>query len=544
MTSEARTTEFPADWRDPADAELTWFRDPMHFPAPATPLMAAFMREGLEPGIEQACAELVSPLRTLRHTSFRGWVYNSPVPAVPPEEMGARIERHMAVMGAHMDGLGDRWRTEYLPAVVRLTEEIDRLRFSDGAAAAMDALERLISANVEIWRIHFLVVFPKLAAGERFSAIYTGITGTTDEMEPYRCLQGIPNKSLETDHALWLLAQEARAEPAVAAALSAGSPADALDALDRIPAGRAWRERFEAFLAEYGDRAQLLELSSPTWAEEPSFALENLRRYLDGSAPDPEGQRERLRAEAAELTAAARARIDDPALTAAFDHALEAAAAAWPLEEDHAFYIDQRSLAGATRRAFLRLGTALAGDGRLAAPDDVWFLGLDDLREGIAGVDLTGRVRDARRRHAEDSLLEAPPFLGRPPDPHAPQDPGLAKFFGKPGPPEMEGSVLRGAAGSRGRVEGVARVVRTVEELHRVRPGEILVCRSTTPPWTPVFASIAALVTDTGGVLAHGAIVAREYAIPAVMGTKIGTQVIRDGQTITVDGDTGEVLIG
>ena len=104
--------------------------------------------------------------------------------------------------------------------------------------------------------------------------------------------------------------------------------------------------------------------------------------------------------------------------------------------------------------------------------------------------------------------------------------------------------MLRGSAGSRGRVEGVARVVRSVDELHRVQPGEILVCRSTTPPWTPVFGSIAALVTDTGGVLAHGAIVAREYAIPAVMGTKVGTQMIADGQTITVDGDAGEVLIG
>ncbi len=107
----------------------------------------------------------------------------------------------------------------------------------------------------------------------------------------------------------------------------------------------------------------------------------------------------------------------------------------------------------------------------------------------------------------------------------------------------MDGAVLRGSAGSRGRVEGVARVVRSVDELHLVQPGEILVCRSTTPPWTPVFASIAGLVTDTGGVLAHASIVAREYAIPAVMGTKIGTRVIADGQRITVDGDAGEVII-
>jgi pyruvate,water dikinase len=86
-------------------------------------------------------------------------------------------------------------------------------------------------------------------------------------------------------------------------------------------------------------------------------------------------------------------------------------------------------------------------------------------------------------------------------------------------------------------------VVASVDELGEVLPGEVLVCRSTTPPWTAVFASIAALVTDTGGVLAHGAIVAREYGIPAVMGTKIGTRMIRTGQRVVVDGDAGEVRI-
>ncbi len=541
MTSSAAT--FPVEWRQPADAELSWFRDAMHFPAPVTPLTAAFLLECVEPGVAAACATLASPLRTLRHSSFRGWIYNSPVPAGPPEEMEALVAAHMPVMGDHMDNLRRRWETEYLPTILRLTDEIDALDLTGDAASASAALERLVAINREIWQIHFQIVFPKLAAGERLSGIYTEVTGTADEMEPYRCLQGIPNKSIETDRALWELAQQARALPGVAAVLAAGSPGEALAELDRDPEGRAWKERFEAFLGEYGRRAQAMDLSAPTWQEEPSFAVENLRRYLAADAADPEGQRERLRAEADALAAAARDRIADPGTREAFDAILEVARQAWPLEEDHAFYIDQRSLAGATRLACLRIAARLVGEGRLGALEDVWFCSFDDLRDGLAGQDLSDRARDARRRYAEDSLLEAPPVIGVPPDPSAPADPALVKFFGRPGPPEVEGPVLRGSAGSRGRVEGVARVVRTLDELHRVQPGEILVCRSTTPPWTPVFASIAGLVTDTGGVLAHGAIVAREYAIPAVMGTKVGTRIIQDGQRITVDGDAGEVLI-
>lgn len=544
MNVSSQAPDFPVTWRDPADAALTWFRDAMHFPAPVTPLTGAFLRECLEPGVAGACEVLHSPLATLRHTAYGGWVFNAPVPAAPPEGMEARVAEHIPVMTGHMDDLRRRWDEEYRPRIVELTEEIDALDFSGDAASAQAALDRLISANVEIWRIHFLIVFPKLAAGERFSAIYTQAVGASAaEMDPYRCLQGLPNKSLEADRALWRLAQDARATPNVAQALLAGSPADGLEALDRSPEGRDWQERFAAFLDAYGQRAQAMDLSAPTWAEEPSFAVETVRRFLMADAGDPEGQRERLLAESEALVAAARSRIDDPGLRAAFDGALESARSAWPLEEDHAFYIDQRSLAGATRRAFQRLAVALAGQGRLPSVDDVWFLDFDGLRAGVAGEDLAPRVHDARHAFAEASLLDPPPFIGAPPDPDAPVDPGLVKFFGRPGPPEVDEDVLRGSAGSRGRAEGIARVVRSVDELHRLQPGEILVCRSTTPPWTPAFASIAALVTDTGGVLAHGAIVAREYAIPAVMGTKIGTRVIQDGQRITVNGDSGTVLL-
>ena len=544
MTAHSQAPEFPITWRDPADAEHTWFRDAMHFPAPVTPLTGAFLRECLEPGVAAACETLHSPLATLRHHSYGGWVFNCPVPAVAPQDMESRIAEHIPVMTAHMDDLRRRWDEEYQPRIVGAHRRVDALDFSGDAASAQAALDRLIAVNIEIWRIHFSIVFPKLGAGERFSGIYTQAVGAeAREMDPYRCLQGIPNKSLETDRALWQLAQDARADPGVAEALLGGAAGGALDALEGSAEGRAWRERFEDFLEVYGQRAQAMDLSAPTWAEDPSFPVETVRRYLTADASDPEGQREHLLAESETLIAAARKSIADPGLLAAFDGALEVARAAWPLEEDHAFYIDQRSLAGATRRAFLRLGVALAGQARLPDVEDVWFLELDDLRAGIAGEDLAERVRDARRAFAESSLLEAPPFIGVPPDPDAPVDPGLVKFFGTPGPPQMDEGVLRGSAGSRGRAEGIARVVRSVDELHRLQPGEILVCRLTTPPWTPAFASIAALVTDTGGVLAHGAIVAREYAIPAVMGTKIGTRVIQDGQRITVDGDSGTVLL-
>ena len=445
MNTHVSATDFPVVWPEPADAGLTWFRDAMHFPAPLTPLTSSFLRECLEPGVAAACATLVSPLRTLRHSSFNGWVYNSPVLAVAPEDIEERLKQHLPVMGDHMDNLRRRWETEYLPAVRRLTDEIDSLEFGGEADAALDAFAQLIEIDVDIWRIHFLIVFPKLAAGERFSGIYVQATGSTDEMEPYRCMQGEPNKSLEADRALWDLAREAQAAPAVAAVLAAGSPADALDALDHSPEGRAWRERFATFLDEYGHRAQAMDLSAPTWVEEPSFAVENLRRYLAVDAADPEGQRERLRAEAEALVRGARERITDPGLLGAFDHAYEVALAAWPLEEDHAFYIDQRSLAGATRRAFLRIATTLAGRGRIADPGDIWYLDFDAVRDGLAGED----VSLARPRGPAASRRRQP--ARRPAVPGGPAGPR------RPGRPRPH-QVLRQARPARDRRPGAARI--------------------------------------------------------------------------------------
>jgi len=98
-------------------------------------------------------------------------------------------------------------------------------------------------------------------------------------------------------------------------------------------------------------------------------------------------------------------------------------------------------------------------------------------------------------------------------------------------------------AGSPGTARGVARVIRSLGDAERLHEGEVLVTETTAPPWTPLFARAAAIVTDAGGMLSHCAVVAREYRIPAVVGTKIGTVAIRDGQLVEVDGTNGIVRL-
>ena len=108
---------------------------------------------------------------------------------------------------------------------------------------------------------------------------------------------------------------------------------------------------------------------------------------------------------------------------------------------------------------------------------------------------------------------------------------------------EPAGAVLRGFAVSPGRVTAPASVIRSPADFSQMEPGTILVCSTTTPAWTPLFSQARGLVTDIGGILAHGSIVAREYGIPAVLGTGIATTRVKSGQTILVDGNAGTVTL-
>jgi phosphoenolpyruvate synthase/pyruvate phosphate dikinase len=142
--------------------------------------------------------------------------------------------------------------------------------------------------------------------------------------------------------------------------------------------------------------------------------------------------------------------------------------------------------------------------------------------------------------------ITPPPALGSMPPGPPPESAMtrlMVKFSGAPVAPSENPSEVRGSAGSAGKVVGVARVVSSLDDAARIQPGEILVAQTTAPPWTPLFASVAAVVTDSGGMLSHCAVVAREYAIPAVVGTGTATKAIADGQTIEVDGDEGVVRI-
>jgi phosphohistidine swiveling domain-containing protein len=216
-----------------------------------------------------------------------------------------------------------------------------------------------------------------------------------------------------------------------------------------------------------------------------------------------------------------------------------------PLEETHAYSIDYPGLE-ATREALIGFGRRLVAEGRIDDPEDVFMLRREEVRAAVAdswGAPLQELVDERRRELEQARRSTPPPFLGPPPDPRASVPAMVAKFYGVPGKARQEGDVLHGTAASSGTARGTARVVRSLDDFGRVQAGDILVCTTTTPAWTPLFGSIAGLVTDTGGILSHAAVVAREYGLPAVVGAAVATTIVPDGVQVEVNGAAGTLTL-
>jgi pyruvate,water dikinase len=285
-----------------------------------------------------------------------------------------------------------------------------------------------------------------------------------------------------------------------------------------------------------------------TWREDPSIPLGALGGYIDlADAEDPEKHFVRSVQRREELLERCRTLLaSDPEKLARFEALYDAARYNLPLTEDHAFWIDQSGIA-VFRRFALEIGRRLAERGSIDTAEHVHFLFPDELKDAVrAGTDYRAVAAARHAEMAEWAKVIPPPFLGTPPEPAEDpfMDAGVVRLLGVT-PPETnpDPNLLKGVAGSGGVVTGRARVVRSLAEAADLDEGDIVVCEMTLPPWVPLFSIAGAFVTDTGGVLSHCAIVAREFGLPAVVGTQFGTVAIKNGQTVTVDGNKGYVRL-
>ncbi|MBX3002163.1 MAG: hypothetical protein KF893_26805 [Caldilineaceae bacterium] len=547
--------DFPIEWRKPMDPDIFWMRDVMHFPYQILPLAASFVEHILEPSQNHGATKVGMPVH-FHCRIFNTQYYSATTPVLgadgkPPQPPADADPMDHPTVRAVMN-ISDFWENALLPETKRILVHCEAIDLSAATPAQLVGyFDDFMAQAIRSWQIHFEVAFTMLLAMSLFDDFYQEVFGA-DALGAYRLLQGLDNKSLETNRKLYALSRTARQTPAVAAILETHPAEQVMAALLASKESHPFLEELNRWLQEYGQRGEMYDtLTSISWIEDPTPAIRNLQDYIQRDE-DIDAHRQAMQSERERLIGEARAALASypEAVRMQFEGLLRSAQAATVIQEDHHYWLDHRATYQ-LRRVFLEVGRRLAAAGSIAAPLDVVYLRFEEVRNALLALLQTPQtlrelVAERKATLAHFAAIQPPMLLGTLPAGAPPDDPGTRaalRFFGTPPQPSGDPNTINGAAGSPGKVRGRAKVIRTLNEAGKLNAGDILVTETTAPPWTPLFATAAAIVTDAGGILSHCAVVAREYAIPAVVGTYTATHLIHDDTQIEVDGDNGIVRI-
>jgi phosphohistidine swiveling domain-containing protein len=354
-----------------------------------------------------------------------------------------------------------------------------------------------------------------------------------------RLISGVTgNATVETNKALWDLAQKAKSSATVSDVLRRYDAGQVRDHLEQTPDGRDFLTALDDFLRVYGHREIRMDIFYPTWVEDPAPVFSFVRGYLDtDEAHSPHLQQQRLVQERQDLMKMVKARLSRDfrgrfVIWPAFRWALKHTQI--HTRERDTMHFELTRVFPPFRRMILELGRRWSEQGLLAEQGDIFFLTLDEAADVAQSPRPMHQLVADRRAEFEANKGRAWPDIIR----------GGEELLaeGREAVEVSEGQ-LGGLGASPGVATGVARVIRGPEEFGKLKTGDILVAPLTNPVWTPLFAIASGVVTEVGGMLSHGAIVAREYGIPAVMGIPGATGLVPEGKRVKVDGNKGIVSL-
>jgi pyruvate,water dikinase len=426
-------------------------------------------------------------------------------------------------------------------AVARSLKAMDRSRLSNAELASL--LQRvsresspfaprfcLASAAAGVWAAVLQTLLERLFPGRGIAvlnALSAGCGGVTSAEHGYR-LEELAAAARDDADARAYLA-DANANP---------------HGWKHLPAGSPCRAAMERFLADFGHRALYeAELANPRWNDDPSFLLDEVRHRLEGNPLPDRRAAARATRETAEAELRRRTWLLRPLLFALLKRHRQGGALREAAKSTIVALFEPVRLVG------LEIGHRLVAAGQLDCPEQIFDLSYPDLEAYLLG-EWDGR---GARERSEDVractaawMKETPADViiveadHRPVSGNREQRPGNG---GQGAETDRDGRELRGVGVAAGRAAGLARIVHHPREARRFQTGEVLVAPSTDPGWTPLFLRAAAVAMETGGYLSHGAIVAREYGIPAVVNIPGLLDRVQDGQRLTVDGDAGRVTL-
>src|SRR5215218_5165281 len=444
-----------------------------------------------------------------------------------------------------------RWREYARPRYARTVEEWEARPPEDLQAKDLLASAReLLDAGTEYYTSVQTIIPLAYISEALFTTFYNRLVRREGDPPAQTFLLGFDSKPIRAEKSLYDLGIFSREHPDLARAL-AGLPSEQiLDLLhaEDSPAGvsrevwREWRSRFRAHLNRYARAVYNLDFVNPVPADDPAPLFDALKFYLRSEGQNPHERQSKIATRREEATQAVLERLDAPRRRL-FSRLLTWAQGAAPVREDA--LADVGLAWPVMRRMLLALGRHLTEAGAVEKPADVFWLRRDELEDTAASLDagatqlasLADAVEQRKMLWRGQKRVTPPQLL--------PKDSWfiVLESLMPAGSEEQTGDTIKGTAASGGQVTAPARVLGGPGDFGQMQPGEVLVASITTPAWTSLFAMASAVVTDVGGPLSHSSIVAREYGIPAVLGTGVATRRIRSGQSVRVDGDAGTVSL-
>jgi pyruvate,water dikinase len=567
--------------RRATDENRFWFWNSMHFPMPMPAFDVICIDSPYQAvGAWQNRVFAVPPAMGIDYRCVNGYIYISGNPVTDPAKIAERAEFFQKRAGYYFQNWSElygKWRAKMEALIRELGEltvpdlpeyEPDEVAFGEDRNTAfyevLDAYPRALRLADLMWQHHFEFLLLGYGAYGTFVEFCKGHLPDIPDQHIAQMVAGIDVLLFRPDAELRRLARLA-IETGVDGAFQQGRSPQEIDAeLADSDAGNSWLAELEKVKDPWFNMAtgDGLYHYYRSWLDDPSIPYASLIGHISAlnageqiDRPTEEIQRERDR-----LATEYGALLDEASRTS-FNDLLNLSRTVFPYVEEHKFFCDYWFL---TRwwNKIREFGDLLARNEFLEDSEDVFQLSRYEVATALDELVLTWATGGlalgpkhwppivARRKEILEKLGEwtPPPAIGVTPD--AVTDPMVVMLWGVTTERVQEwarqvdgGNTLNGAAASPGVVEGEARVVRSVDQIRDVRDGEILVCGSTSPAWAPIFSKIKATVTDVGGVMSHAAIVAREYGLPAVVGTGRATAAIRTGQTIRVDGSAGTVTL-
>ncbi|HEY5295116.1 MAG TPA: PEP-utilizing enzyme [Gaiellaceae bacterium] len=557
-----------------------WFYNGMHFPEPM-PAFDMITAEScyLSIGRVQGRVFSIPTVLGIEHRVVNGYVYITSNEVTDPAEIEKRLATFLPRLGfvyENWDTLVGRWHAEVdkrieelgalevprLPEIEDEDEAIHQQRLGPNYRL-MAAYDRTLQLYNELNQLHFELLLLAYGAYLTFFQFCTQAFPDMGMQTMTQMIGGDDTTMFRPDDELKSLARSALERGVDSSFVDGRSHEEIVADLGGNDEGRAWLEDLESrkhpwFFMSTGDG---FYHHHRAWADDLRFPFAAITGYIaqlreGGDLERPQAQilaeRDRIATEFAALLPSDEERTQFEQMVGLCRHV-------FPHAEGHKFFIEHWGTALFFNK-MREIGAVLAEQGFFEDPSDVFYLNIHEVHEALSDAGLAwsggapgrGTVywppRIARRKEILAKLAEwtPPPALGAVPD--VINDPTVQLLWGvtserlRAWASGGDGAVS-GYAASPGVAEGPARVVRTIDEIGTVQAGEVLVCSVTAPSWGPVFPKIAGAVSDIGGMMSHAAIVAREYGLPAVVGTGNATSAIKTGDRVRVDGNTGIVTI-